>query len=245
MRQTASQRPFFEMTDICKAYWMGDEWQPVLRDVRLSIREGEFLSVLGPSGSGKSTLMNIIGCLDTPSGSTSSMAAGFGTWSPTAGRHPQQGDRLRVQSFQLLPGRTPWVTWAALDLRGDAPAQAPPAGGGNAEPGGPSDKLYHLLTSSPVQQQRWPSPGPWPPPYICWRTNPQEPGPGHGQAGDGSVWAQHKGHTIIMITHDGTSPRTPGGDDPGRKAQRGGWRMLKEACACPSPIFWATRCAPS
>ena len=59
-------RPFFQMTDICKAYWMGDEWQPVLRDVNLSIEQGEFLSVLGPSGSGKSTLMNIIGCLDTP-----------------------------------------------------------------------------------------------------------------------------------------------------------------------------------
>jgi len=55
------------MTDICKAYWMGDEWQPVLRDVCLSIQEGEFISVLGPSGSGKSTMLNLIGCLDRPS----------------------------------------------------------------------------------------------------------------------------------------------------------------------------------
>ncbi len=58
--------PFFQMTDICKSYRMGDEWQPVLRNVDLTIEEGTFLSVLGPSGSGKSTLMNIIGCLDTP-----------------------------------------------------------------------------------------------------------------------------------------------------------------------------------
>ena len=57
---------FFQMTDICKGYPMGDEWQPVLKNVNLSIEKGEFLSVLGPSGSGKSTLMNIIGCLDTP-----------------------------------------------------------------------------------------------------------------------------------------------------------------------------------
>ena len=57
---------FFRMTDICKSYWMGDEWSPVLKHVDLTIKEGEFLSVLGPSGSGKSTLMNIIGCLDTP-----------------------------------------------------------------------------------------------------------------------------------------------------------------------------------
>ncbi|MDD3336144.1 MAG: ABC transporter ATP-binding protein [Eubacteriales bacterium] len=58
--------PFFQMTDINKSYWMGDEWQQVLRNVSLTIEKGEFLSILGPSGSGKSTLMNIIGCLDTP-----------------------------------------------------------------------------------------------------------------------------------------------------------------------------------
>ena len=57
---------FFQMTGISKSYWMGDEWQPVLRGIDLVIQKGEFLSILGPSGSGKSTLMNIIGCLDTP-----------------------------------------------------------------------------------------------------------------------------------------------------------------------------------
>ena len=66
MQEFSPHRPFFLMTDICKAYWMGDEWQPVLRNVCLSIEQGEFISILGPSGSGKSTLMNIIGCLDTP-----------------------------------------------------------------------------------------------------------------------------------------------------------------------------------
>jgi len=57
---------FFRMTGIIKRYQMGDELQTVLRGVNLTVREGEFVSVLGPSGSGKSTLMNIIGCLDTP-----------------------------------------------------------------------------------------------------------------------------------------------------------------------------------
>ena len=61
-----NEATFFQMTGITKAYWMGDEWQPVLRGIDLAIGEGEFLSILGPSGSGKSTLMNIIGCLDTP-----------------------------------------------------------------------------------------------------------------------------------------------------------------------------------
>ena len=38
----------------------------LLKDINLTIGEGEFISIMGPSGSGKSTLMNILGCLDTP-----------------------------------------------------------------------------------------------------------------------------------------------------------------------------------
>ncbi len=58
---------FFEMKKINKYYHMGEEDVHVLKDVDLTVREGEYLSVLGPSGSGKSTLMNIIGCLDVAS----------------------------------------------------------------------------------------------------------------------------------------------------------------------------------
>ena len=61
-----STNHFFHMQNICKDYLMGEEVSHILKNVNLSIEEGEYLSVLGPSGSGKSTLMNIIGCLDVP-----------------------------------------------------------------------------------------------------------------------------------------------------------------------------------
>ena len=57
---------FFRMSHIDKFYNIGDERMQVLKDICLSVEEGDFLSILGPSGSGKSTLMNIIGCLDVP-----------------------------------------------------------------------------------------------------------------------------------------------------------------------------------
>ena len=56
----------FSMRGINKFYTMGDEQAHILKNIRLTVLRGEYLSILGPSGSGKSTLMNIIGCLDTP-----------------------------------------------------------------------------------------------------------------------------------------------------------------------------------
>ncbi|HIS94835.1 MAG TPA: ABC transporter ATP-binding protein [Candidatus Ventricola gallistercoris] len=61
---------FFSMREIVKQYVVGGEVQTILKGINLTLREGEFLSILGPSGSGKSTLMNIIGCLDTPTSGT-------------------------------------------------------------------------------------------------------------------------------------------------------------------------------
>ncbi len=53
-----------ELREIYKDYMQGKDAVPVLRNINLSVEEGEYLAVMGPSGSGKSTLMNIIGCLD-------------------------------------------------------------------------------------------------------------------------------------------------------------------------------------
>ncbi|MGN0603896.1 MAG: ABC transporter ATP-binding protein [Oscillospiraceae bacterium] len=54
-----------EIKMLNKSYAVGSEKLHVLKDIDLTVQNGEFLAILGPSGSGKSTLMNIIGCMDT------------------------------------------------------------------------------------------------------------------------------------------------------------------------------------
>nr|WP_315518180.1 MacB family efflux pump subunit [uncultured Campylobacter sp.] len=56
------------LKNITKSFKLGDNEIEILHGINLEIKKGEFIAIIGQSGSGKSTLMNILGCLDSPSG---------------------------------------------------------------------------------------------------------------------------------------------------------------------------------
>ena len=62
------QRPLIALRDITRIYYMGEHEVHALAGVSLDVFENEYVAIMGASGSGKSTLMNIVGCLDSPTG---------------------------------------------------------------------------------------------------------------------------------------------------------------------------------
>lgn len=94
-----------KLRGVSRQYRMGQIRIDALRDVSLTVEQGDFVSIMGPSGSGKSTLLNVIGCLDRPTS---------GTYEISGRRVDQLGDsgladiRNRFmgfvfQSFHLIP----------------------------------------------------------------------------------------------------------------------------------------------
>ena len=90
---------------VYKDYLLGDQKVQALRDITLSIDPGVFLAIAGPSGSGKTTMLNLIGCIDTPTGGKI-----FINDQDVSGRTSDQLADLRnrtigfiFQTFNLLP----------------------------------------------------------------------------------------------------------------------------------------------
>ena len=97
--------PIIRMERIRKVYDTGRVKVEALKGIDLAISGGEFAAIVGPSGSGKSTLMNLLGCLDTPSGGEYVLAgenvAGLSRDALADVRNRRVG--FVFQSFNLLP----------------------------------------------------------------------------------------------------------------------------------------------
>lgn len=66
MNRGGSMETVIEVVNVCKTYKLGEVDVEVLKNIDMSIKRGEFVSIMGPSGSGKSTLLYLVGGLDKP-----------------------------------------------------------------------------------------------------------------------------------------------------------------------------------
>jgi len=99
------EEPVIAAESLVKVYTLGGERVRALDDVSLTVRQGEFLAVMGASGSGKSTLMNVLGCLDRPT-SGAYRLAGRDVSRQSRGELAEIRNELIgfvFQSFNLLP----------------------------------------------------------------------------------------------------------------------------------------------
>jgi putative ABC transport system ATP-binding protein len=96
------------LRDITKHYRVGVEEIRALDGVDLDIGENEYVAIMGASGSGKSTLMNILGCLDRPTGGTYELDGRLVSGMSAAALSAVRNERIGFvfQSFELLPRAT-------------------------------------------------------------------------------------------------------------------------------------------
>jgi putative ABC transport system ATP-binding protein len=97
--------PLVVLEDVGRVFHRGSVAVPALRNLTVSVGDGEFVAVVGPSGSGKTTLLSILGCLDRPTSGRYLLRG-----ESVAGMDDQQLSRIRnrhvgfvFQSFHLIP----------------------------------------------------------------------------------------------------------------------------------------------
>lgn len=104
----SDKREIIRVENLRRYFMVGGEEVHALRGVSFSIREGEFVTIMGTSGSGKSTLLNLLGCLDTP---TKGEYILDGTSVQTMSKNERAVTRNRkigfvFQNYNLLPKTT-------------------------------------------------------------------------------------------------------------------------------------------
>jgi len=108
MQPARDASPVVELSSVDLTYQSGEVEVRALRDVKLRINGGDYLSVVGPSGSGKSSLLNILGLLDRPSGGEYRFEGRDVSDLSEGDRTALRGQRIGFvfQEFHLLPNRT-------------------------------------------------------------------------------------------------------------------------------------------
>lgn len=204
------KEPLIQVKNVSKIYRVGDSVVRALDGVSLAIGEGEFAAIVGRSGSGKSTLMNILGCLDTPTGGEYLLGgenvAGLGEKKLARIRNRSIG--FVFQSFYLI-GELDALENVELPLayRGMPHAQRRTVAKEALESVGLGGRLHHRPSEmSGGQQQRVAiarAIAARPPILLA-----DEPtGNLDSQSGDevmSILRALHRaGRTVVLITHDG------------------------------------------
>jgi putative ABC transport system ATP-binding protein len=105
MVQIMDPLKILQLENIRKSYYLGKQELPVLKGITLDIYKNDYVALMGPSGSGKSTLMNILGCLDSPTGGRYNLngqdVSGMEDDDLAAVRNKEIG--FVFQQFNLLP----------------------------------------------------------------------------------------------------------------------------------------------
>ncbi len=151
-------QPLIQLQNVSRIYDLGRIQVAALQGVDLTVDPGEFLAIVGPSGSGKSTLMNIVGCLDRPTGGSYTLAG-----TPVAELNDDGLAALRsrtigfvFQNYNLLP-RTSALENVATPLlyQGVSRKTRMARATATLERLGLGDRLHHVPTElSGGQQQR-------------------------------------------------------------------------------------------